>query len=166
VISAFKLAHGESNVPFRVFMPQLGGLAANYTLDTTALALIAHHFLQWKHLTCSKSTFMMSVQDDLLPPSLSPFSAAGVGLLDLLADCVLQVDSFAGRESSVPVEFRFFCGFFVVHKLQQVQVHIEQLLCLQPILTLLPFSTDRISRPTSPHCQQIRLEERSPQAAH
>lgn len=113
---AFKLAHAECNVPFRIFMPQMGGLAAKYTLDESALTLVAHHFLQWKHLTCPQSTFVMTIQDDLLPSS----SSKGVAKLDLISDYVLQVDSFAGRESSVPVEFSFFCGFFIVHKLQQV----------------------------------------------
>ena len=55
---------------------------------------------------------MMSIQDDTLP--------CWTRGLDSLADTVLQVDSFAGREGSVPIEFRFFCGFFLVHKLQQL----------------------------------------------
>jgi hypothetical protein len=32
----------------------------------------------------------------------------------------MSVESFTGRGSSVPVEFRDFLGFFVVHKVQQV----------------------------------------------
>lgn len=37
-----------------------------------------------------------------------------------ITDTLLSVESFAGRQANVPVEFRFFCGFFNVHKLQHV----------------------------------------------
>mmetsp|Transcript_3416 Transcript_3416/g.5336 ORF Transcript_3416/g.5336 Transcript_3416/m.5336 type:complete len:332 (-) Transcript_3416:32-1027(-) len=114
VISAFKQAHSNSRTPLRVFIPRLFGAPNEHNLNVpSACPALRNFFLFLRYLISPRMTVQVTLQDDTIPPGLGRH-------LNTTADTVLEVDSFAGHEATVPVEYRFFCGFLLIHKLQQI----------------------------------------------
>ena len=102
IIAAFKLAHAEAGKPFRIFIPRLNGLSSRFSLNEAAMKMVAYYTLQWKHLTCSQSTLLITFQEGTIPAS----GRYCVGDMDTVVDTVLQVDSFAGKEGAISIDFR------------------------------------------------------------
>jgi len=116
---------GQSAGVARIFVPRLDCWLDAFDCDvdgkcagTSELAarckLIVSFTLKLKHLIRSTSTVLcLSVLPEAAPRLLLS------GLVGL-HDTALAVETFAGRESSIPREFHEFTGFFRVDKLQHV----------------------------------------------
>ena len=75
-----------------------------------ASRLLLAFTLQLKHLVrSSRAILVVTVLAEAAPPAFAP-------RLAFLLDTALSVESFAGREASIPYEFQEFTGFFVVDK--------------------------------------------------
>eukprot|EP01038_Epipyxis_sp_PR26KG_P012056 gene12056-16133_t len=57
--------------------------------------------------------------NQLDPNNIMPFSCSLVNKLTQFSDIVLTIESFAGRNHTIPYEFKEFCGFLSIFKNQQ-----------------------------------------------
>jgi PAXNEB protein len=97
----------------RIFLPQLLNIPANYGFSSESARLIVQFLLGIKQLIRNYHATVAFT----LPPHAC--SSALVQRLKWISDTVLSVESFAGREQSVPYEFKEFCGLLTIERLQQ-----------------------------------------------
>lgn len=98
----------------RIFIPQLSSLASNYGFTDESAKQIVQFVLGIKQLVRdTHTTVAFTLQPQSCPHIL-------LNKLKWAADTVLSVDSFAGKEQSVPYEFKEFCGLLTVERVQQV----------------------------------------------
>jgi hypothetical protein len=98
----------------RIFLPNLADIAVRYGDSESGRRLIARFVLGLKHLIRDTNT---TVTVTLQPQTCSQLLSTK---LKWLSDTVLTIDTFAGRQQSVPYEFREFCGLLTIEKVQQV----------------------------------------------
>lgn len=98
----------------RIFIPQLANLASNYGFSGETVKQIVQFVMGIKQLVRDVHA--------TLSFTLQPLTCADILIsrLKWTADTVLSVDSFAGREQSVPYEFKEFQGLLTVERVQQV----------------------------------------------
>ena len=113
---ALRRAQGQSSGVARILLPRIDcwlGAFCDEEGDAGGLAasrLLLAFTLQLKHLVrSSRAILVVTVLAEAAPPPLAP-------RLAFLLDTALSVESFAGREASIPYEFQEFTGFFVVSK--------------------------------------------------
>ena len=98
----------------RIFIPQLANLAADYGSTYENARRIVQFILDIKQLVRNiHATVVFTLSPQSCPQIL-------LSRLQWVADTVLSVDSFAGKEQSVPYEFKEFCGLLTVMRVQQV----------------------------------------------
>lgn len=99
----------------RIFIPQLFGVASLVNMeDEQNVRIVTHALLTLKHIIrSSRSTLILSLPTTFLPSTL-------VSNVMTISDTLVSVTSFAGKAKDVPAEFREFCGFLSIQKLQQV----------------------------------------------
>lgn len=99
----------------RIFLPDFSDLLNSYgPNNTTNLRLLCRFLLDAKHrIRSTRSTILYSLGG-------TSTSLSALRVLVNLADNVIGVESFAGKQHSVPAEFKEFCGFLYIHKLQQI----------------------------------------------
>jgi len=109
---------GQSAGICRIFIPRIDcwidAFSSAEVEASVASDLLAAFTLRLKHLIRGTRTILCMTQLPEAAPRLL------VSRLCCLHDTVLTVDSFAGREASIPREFHEFMGFFRVDKLQHV----------------------------------------------
>ena len=98
----------------RIFIPQLASLAANYATTDENCRSIVQFVLGIKQLVRDIHATVAFTLD----PKSCPFII--LQRLKWTADTVLAIDSFSGKEQSVPYEFKEFCGLLTVTRVQQV----------------------------------------------
>jgi hypothetical protein len=98
----------------RIYIPQLANLASNYGFSGETMKQIVQFVMGIKQLVRDAHA--------TLTFTLQPLTCADILIsrLKWIADTVLSVDSFAGREQSVPYEFKEFQGLLTVERVQQV----------------------------------------------
>ena len=97
----------------RIFLPQLLNIPANHGFSSENARLIIQFLLGIKQLVRNYHATVAFT----LPPEAC--SSALVQRLKWTSDTVLSVESFAGKEQTVPYEFKEFCGLLTVERLQQ-----------------------------------------------
>eukprot|EP01041_Mallomonas_annulata_P011747 gene11747-24632_t len=103
------------NIVTRIYIPNLFGFSEYFDLDNTdAMASICRSLLALKQLVRGTNAIItISVRPHTTPRYL-------LRQLSQLADTAVCIESFAGKEESIPYEFREFSGFFIVRKQQQI----------------------------------------------
>jgi hypothetical protein len=98
----------------RIFIPQLANLASNYGFSGETAKQIVQFVMGIKQLVRDAHA--------TLTFTLQPLTCADILIsrLKWISDTVTSVDSFAGREQSVPYEFKEFQGLLTVERVQQV----------------------------------------------
>ena len=97
----------------RIFIPQLANLANDHGSSDENARRIVQFILGIKQLV---RNVYATVAFTLLPQSCPQIL---LNRLKWAADTVLSIESFAGKEQSVPYEFKEFCGLLTVAKVQQ-----------------------------------------------
>ena len=97
----------------RIFIPQLANLAADHGSSDENARRIVQFILGIKQLVRNVHA---TVAFTLLPQSSLQILLCR---LKWVADTVLSIESFAGKEQSVPYEFKEFSGLLTVAKVQQ-----------------------------------------------
>ena len=99
---------------YRLFLPQLANLAADYGTTEDAARLLVRFIVGLKQLIRDKrATVAFTLNPLTCPPLL-------MSRLKWASDTTLSIDSFAGRAQSVPYEFAEFCGLLTIEKVQQI----------------------------------------------
>lgn len=112
-----------SSVPnaTRIFLPNLSEVFDTFRNEqcesniskSEEKLIIAKFLLRVKQLIRSTRVVVIcTLQSSTTSPHI-------LNKLAQVADTVVSVESFAGRAQSIPYEFDEFCGFFMVHKVQQ-----------------------------------------------
>lgn len=130
-IQSFQEIHSNTQAnPIRIFFPHFesffGKIHPEDRMMGANLLLRIKHLMQGsfdsnqqqsKIQAKARMTTFVSVQ----PSCLHCYGDSQyLQTLNSIADTVLGVESFAGHADAIPVEFRYFCGFFFVHKLHQI----------------------------------------------
>ena len=99
---------------YRMFLPQLANLAADYGTTEDAARMLVRFIVGLKQLVRDKrATVAFTLNPLTCPPLL-------MSRLKWASDTTLSIDSFAGRAQSVPYEFAEFCGLLTIEKVQQI----------------------------------------------
>ena len=99
---------------YRLFLPQLANLAADYGTTEDAARILVRFIVGLKQLIRDKrATVAFTLNPLTCPPLL-------MSRLKWASDTTLSIDSFAGRAQSVPYEFAEFCGLLTIEKVQQI----------------------------------------------
>lgn len=98
----------------RIFIPNITNLAANYGFTDQGTREIVQFMLGIKQLVRDLHATLAFT----IPSQSCPFALTS--RLKWTADTILSVDSFAGREQTVPYEFKEFCGLLTIERVQQV----------------------------------------------
>jgi elongator complex protein 4 len=112
-LEAFVATNGSAGRVGRAFVPRLD-LLLNSCVDATSGSSgveAARLLLAMKQLVAgSRVSLMISYMPSAMP---------GADMAACLCDTLLCVDSFAGKEDTVPAEFKNFCGYLHVKRIQQ-----------------------------------------------
>jgi elongator complex protein 4 len=100
----------------RIFIPHLAQIAAEYGYSQEGVMSVVRFILGVKQLlreTSVSATLAFTVDPQTCSDMLTH-------RLKWISDTVLSVETFAGRQSTVPYELAEYCGLLAVEKLQQV----------------------------------------------
>lgn len=116
-VAQFVAVYGSAGRVGRIFLPRLD-LLINSCSDVGVSASgrkcgsqVAKLVLALKQLVAGSRVSLML--------SFLPSAMPGATMVASLCDTLLCVESFAGKESTVPVEFKLFCGYLHVKRIQQ-----------------------------------------------
>lgn len=109
------LVQASPTVVHRVYVPQLFGVAELCDLsDEKSVRAVTFAVLSLKHIIrSSQSTLIVTLPSAFLPSKLSNNVVA-------ISDTMISITSFAGKSKEIPAEFKEFCGFLSVKKVQQI----------------------------------------------
>ena len=116
--------------PIRIYIPHLCDIINEREDRDDVNNSLSKFILKIKHFIRDKNVILIiSLNKSIVPDML-------INKIIQMSDTVLNIDSFSGKTHSIPYEFKEFCGFLSIVKIQQLGL-------------LAPFRPSGISHDTS-----------------